>query len=1091
MSPTGWFRGALVAVVAVMLSVGMAASAFAQGIGTVRGRVADEVSRRPLNAVQVYVPGTDLGTLTDEDGQFQLNLAAGNYTIRVRRVGYSTTSQSVTIGAGQVAELNFAMAQNVIVLDEVVVTGAGAATEKKRLGNTIASIKTSELENAPTLNFSELISAREPGVVVSPSGGLAGEGARIRIRGVASLSQNNEPIVYVDGIRVDRGGGFGSPLMFVGGGGAPSRLDDINPESIDRVEVLKGAAAATLYGTEASNGVIQIFTKKGARGAPQFDFTVEQGLASVNQGRYKTNTGFARDDATQTTANFLTASELSQFWGFQIQPFQIFEVDYFDPVLETGWVQSYSSSVSGGTSGLTYFVSGRFARENGPITGKEVGGIADDINKKVQGTANLEVVPSDKLKIRFTTQFSDLQHQTPENNNNIYGFMPSVMDAKPERATCKTSFGQGTPNGDGTCSPVGNPEGATFATTRETAQVLVSQSARHYLASLQTQYSPVSELILDATIGVDVTSVKDAEFFPFAWNVDLLSGARVAGRRDIADRRRREITLETKLQWDRRFGDKISSTFVAGGQGFISKNETDYGRGESFPGPGLEVVGAGAQQIAGENILEVVNAGAFAQEQIGYNNVVFLTVGGRYDRNSAFGESTSGTFYPKVSVSIVPSDLSTWNSRTFSTMRVRGALGQSGLQPGAFDKFTTFSAAASSLGPGLVADNLGNQDLKPEKSTEWEVGAEFGLFDDRLGIDFTYWDRATRDALYARQFATSGGFVNPQVVNIGRLDANGLEVAANALVYNQPNVTIRMFANASYLKETVTDLGGAPPIKVGGSYIRYRNWIREGYAPGAFFGAKLAPFAQGFTPFDVTGPGGIPDGQPDSEAELLAFFAVPRSLDAISGSSAILLEDGLESHLGKPTPDWQGSFGTNISLMGNLEIASTFEYKAGDFWVHNLTDAFRSTHPNIGRNFRKATEVELALVNPASTPEQRLAAAMTFATELKHLSPRSGLNAIEKGDYLRWRELSLTYRLPRAWVQRKLGVRYVTLNAAVRNLALWTGYSGIDPETNLISRGGDPGSAGETTLDQNFADGIDAWGVPLPRRFTFSLRFGF
>lgn len=1086
MSPHGWFRGALVAVVGVLLSVAMASTAAAQGIGTVRGRVTDEVSGRPINAVQVFVPGTDLGTFTDENGDFELNLAAGSYTIRVRRVGYSTTSQPTSLAAGQVVELNFQLTQNVIVLDEVVVTGAGAATEKKRLGNTIASIKAADLENAPVLNFSEMIAAREPGVVIQPSGGLAGEGSRIRIRGSASLSQNNEPIVYVDGIRVDRGGGFGSPLMFVGGGGAPSRLDDINPDAIERVEVLKGAAAATLYGTEASNGVIQIFTKKGARGAPQFDFSIEQGLQAVNQTRYKTNTGFARDDATQLAGDFLTADQLSQFWGFQIRPFEIFEVDYFDPLLENGWAQVYSGSVSGGTSGLTYFVSGRFSREDGPITGEEVGGVAEDINKKIQGTANLEILPSDKLKIRVNTQISDVSQLVPQNNNNILGFLPAAMDAKPERATCETSFGVGTPNGDGTCDPVGNPEGATFATVKETAQNTITQNARHYLMSVQMQYSPVSELVLDATVGVDVTNVKDAEFFPFGWNVDLLSGFDTEGIRDIADRRRREITLETKLQWDRRFGENISSTFVAGGQGFIARNETTYGRGADFPGPGLEVAGAGASQIIGEQFLEIVNAGAFAQEQLGYKDFLFLTVGGRYDRNSAFGESTSGTFYPKVSLSFVPSDLSSWNSRILSTVRLRGALGQSGLQPGAFDKFTTFDAAASELGPGLVADQLGNQDLKPEKATEWEVGAEFGLFDDRLGFDVTYWDRVTKDALFARQFAPSGGFVNQQVVNIGRLDAKGFEIAANALVINQPDLSVRLFANAAFLDEIVTDLGDAPPIKVGGSYVRYRNWLREGFAPGAYFGAKLVPFGAGFTPYDLDG-----DGQPDSEADMLAFFSVPRSLEDISGATDILMEDGLESPLGKPVPDWQGSFGTSISLWGNLEIGSVFEYKTGNFSIHNLTDSFRATHPNIGRNFREATEVELALLNPASTPEQRLAAAMTFAQELPHLFPRSGLNAIEKGDFLRWRELNVSYRLPRQWVQQRLGLRYVTLNAAIRNLVLWTGYSGIDPETNLVSRGGDPGSAGETTLDNNFGDGIDAWGVPLPRRFTFSVRFGF
>ncbi len=484
----------------------------------------------------------------------------------------------------------------------------------------------------------------------------------------------------------------------------------------------------------------------------------------------------------------------------------------------------------------------------------------------------------------------------------------------------------------------------------------------------------------------------------------------------------------------------------------------------------------------------MVNAGAFAQEQLGFNDFVFLTAGGRLDRNSAFGAAFGAVFYPKASISVIPSDLESWTSALLSTVRLRAAVGQSGLQPGAFDKFTTFAPEASEFGPALVADNLGNDSLKPERATEWEVGAEVGLFDDRLSVDVTYWDRVTKDALYNRQFPPSGGFVNEQIINIGQLDAKGLEVSVAALIFNRPNLSLRFFGNASYLDEIVTDLGGSPPLKVGGAYVRYRNWVDEGYAPGAYFGTMLASYPSGSTPFDLNG-----DGTPDTEAEMLAYFAVPRTLDDISGSSALLLNlvDGNKygNYLGKPIPDWQGSFGFNLGFLGNFELSSLFEYKFGEYFVHNLTDAFRATHPGIGRNFQEATEVELALENPASTPEERLAAAMKFASELKHLDPRSGLNAVRKADFLRWRELSLTYRVPAAWARSLFGIRYLTLNASVRNLKLWTGYDGIDPETNLLGRNGGL-ATGDGQLANNFGYGIDAWGIPLQRRFTFTVRFG-
>src|SRR5256886_4585338 len=197
--------------------------------------------------VHVYVAGTELGTLTNAEGRYQFSVRAGEVELRTRRVGFASLSQKVTVSGGQVVDADFALRPAAVALDVVVVTGAGAETEKRKLGNTVTTIDASTLRNAPVSSFSEQLAARDPAVSVLPSGGLAGEGAQIRIRGAASLTQANEPIVYVDGVRVNRGGGFGDPnWLGAGGGGTPSRLDDISPEAIDHIEILRGAAAATL-----------------------------------------------------------------------------------------------------------------------------------------------------------------------------------------------------------------------------------------------------------------------------------------------------------------------------------------------------------------------------------------------------------------------------------------------------------------------------------------------------------------------------------------------------------------------------------------------------------------------------------------------------------------------------------------------------------------------------------------------------------------------------------------------------------------------------------------------------------------------------
>ncbi|NKN80484.1 TonB-dependent receptor, partial [Weissella cibaria] len=235
------------------------------------------------------------------------------------------------------------------------------------------------------------------------------------------------------------------------------------------------------------------------------------------------------------------------------------------------------------------------------------------------------------------------------------------------------------------------------------------------------------------------------------------------------------------------------------------------GSGVNFPGPGFNVAGAAAVEDVFEFFSEIVNVGVFFQEQIGLNNYIYLTAGGRLDANSAFGSDFSTIFYPKLSASFIPSDAAFWRPiGPISSLRFRTAIGQSGLQPGAFDALTTYGAISSQNGAGIVPSNLGNPELKPEIATEWELGMEAGLFNDRLGLETTYWDRTVKDALIDRQFPVSGGFRARQLDNIGELKAKGLELEVNALVYNTPQTSVNVFANAAYLWEQVTDMGGAP-----------------------------------------------------------------------------------------------------------------------------------------------------------------------------------------------------------------------------------------------------------------------------------------
>lgn len=1043
-----------------------AALAFVPGLaaaqqGSVTGTVTDGSSMRPLDAVQVYVPGTSLGTLTNSSGRYLLlNVPAGEVTIRVERVGYGQTEQTVNVAAGQTAALDFTLSTSAVQLDELVITGAGQATERRRLGNTVAAVDMSRIQESPISNFSEALQGRTAGVNISQSGGMAGEASEIRIRGTSSLTQSNNPIIYIDGIRV-------SNDVDEGDAGGASRLDDINPEAIERVEILKGAAAATLYGTEASNGVIQIFTKAGQAGDPQWEMSVEAGLSQMPMDRYEDHYGFVCSDSRSAWpgggCNAAQAQEVAEWWGLSSTPglYDVFQVPLLDGLFETGFNQAYSLSVRGGTENINYFVSGRYAYEDGAFGGEQWGP-ARDLDEQKQAVANLTFFPTDDLRLRFNTMYTERYHEVPTNGNNTTGTFSMSIMAKPELAR------ESNPTGTG-----------TFATIREMFNIEQFTDTRRFAGSINTQYNPLEGLTLDATVGVDIVSTEEVDFQRFGWNVDDFSNYAPQGERTLRTHNRRNITFDAKAVYDNQLTDNITSSFIVGGQLLQNEYHENMSNGFSFPAPGLEVTGAAAEPSAGETINQQVNAGVYVQEQLGFNDFVFATVGARYDKHSAFGETAGGALYPKVSLSVVPTDMAgVDNIGPFSSMRLRAAIGQSGLQPGAFDQFTTFEPEPSVEGPGVSPDNLGNPDLQPEVSTEWEVGGDFGILNNRFSLDVTYWNRTVSDALVPRQFPPSGGFTTPQLFNLGEMKATGWEFGLNGNVFNTSNASFDMFANAAYLQEEVTDMGDAPSIKVG--YYRYRTWIVEGYAPGSFFSRLIHEPAAGETAYDMNN-----DGTPDSEAELRQYFVDNPAGDVdnlrlLAQPATTTGPDG-EYYRGKPLPDWSGSFGGTLSFLGSFRLTTQFDYAFGNFRRQNLSGEFRDSHSLLGRNTREAANIEAVIKNPAASPDDKVAAAAAWR-EIVGLSPWDGVNGIEKADYLRWRELGLTYQVPGSAIEG-LGIDRMTVTAAARNLKLFTSYTGIDPENNVVTR-----PSGDTS---NFVYGIDGWRPGVPTRYQFSVRFGF
>ncbi len=1039
-------RSALTLAAAVFAIGAARAPLSAQQTGSVTGTVVASGSLRPLSGAQVFIPGTGIGGLTNPSGHFVLlNVPAGQQNVQVQMLGYSTATQTVSVPAGSSVNADFQIDQTAIELNEVVVTGTGQATEKRKLGNTIATIDAAKLDNATVHTTSQSLQARNPGVVISSGSGIAGAGSEIHIRGSASLSQSNQPLIYVDGVRINATQGLGPAEN-------ASRLDDIDPTSIDHIEILKGASAATLYGTEASNGVIQIFTKRGQSGDPRWTLNVGGGLAQPLKSRYHPLCGFAKAEQP-TPGRDQGTSGIKAWWGVDVQPYEPFCVSIPDLVMETGKSQNYDLSVSGGTDFLTYFVSGRYNWQNG-ILGAVDQGPLRDIDWTKQATANINILPTSKLRIQVSSRYIN-RHHTPTRDGQPDSPVSITMLGKPELATAI------------------NPAGwRSFGTLPEMMNISYADDVQRFGGSVTANYALTSDINVEGTAGVDVTSETGTEFRAYGWGVSGVTAEYPAGYRDVENQDQKDLTFEAKATFDRDLTSQLSSAFVLGTQTLITNRHNVDAQAQQFPGPGVEVTGAGALQSTTENIRKEVNTGVYAQEQLGFRNYLFGTVGARFDKNSAFGQNAGGAVYPKVSLSWVPSDMPGWDGMgPISTLRFRGALGQSGLQPGAFDKFTTFKADNSPAGPGFEPDNLGNPDLKPEVTTEWEAGLEAGLFNNRFAFQGTYWNRTVNDLLVQRQYGPTGGFLSRQLANIGQIKSHGVELSLNGTIHNGRHISVDGFVNAAYLHAIVTDLGGAPPINYGVS-TRGRSAIVQGYPLPAFFGGKLIDAEY---PIDTNH-----DGKPDTKEEFLQYLAQPRSPDNLEPLMMGVDANGngnlLENYLGKPTPDWTGSFGGTVNVGSQISLSTTFEYRQG-FQIQNLEDGFRISNGGLGRNTPEAAQIEATMLNPASTAEERLAAADEYMHIGASQSKFNGLNQIQDADFIRWREVTLSYRLPTRVVSG-IGADGVTLTVGGRNLLLWTKYPGLEPEQAMEHTG----------LSDT---GEDAHHLGVPRAFDISLRINF
>jgi TonB-linked SusC/RagA family outer membrane protein len=966
--------------------------------GQVSGRVTHAQGGQPIVGAQVRVIGTNIGTVTDDAGQYTIRLVPpGDVTLRVTRIGFAEQTRTVASTAGMTANADFTLAPVAIQLAEVVTTATG---EQRRVevANAVTRIDAARaVEVGAIQNVGQVLATRAPGVQVQ-QGGLIGAGTRIRVRGTSSLSLSNEPIYIIDGVRAESGASSQSPNT-VGGGTTPSRVNDINPEEIETIEVVRGPSAATLYGTDAANGVVVITTKRGRVGTPQVSLYGEEGIVTDNRDYPASYSAWgAVAPATTSSAGCFPARRVAG------QCTRYDSLTVFNPAedaqttpFKDGHRRQYGAQLSGGITQIRYFLSAENEGIDGTYTipkfdldryrtqGIEATDEWLNPNRysRKAGRANLDLSLSPKFDVSVRSGFTQSYLRLPNTENSIVGLGFNMLNGLGRR-TATGGYANFTP-------------GDIFQRQSE-------QRINRFIASAAPIYRPFSWLTARGNAGLDFTSRVD-ELLCRASTCPNFSTTREGFKQN--DRTAFfNYTVDGNVSASFDVMPGLNSRSTLGAQ-FLSQDVNRNGSGASRLTPGGTTTTQGAIPFADEATTISRTLGAFFEQQVSWQERLFVTGGLRADNSSAFGTDFGTVIYPKASVAYVLSDEPFFPELGFlNQLRLRTAYGASGVRPGTTDALPFYGSTSVAIGgseqPGLFLSALGNLELKPERSTELEAGIDLTMFQNRANLEFTYYNKVSKDALVQRPLPPSLGAGTGTAAasvsrfeNLGRIDNRGIEWLVQAQVVDMPMIGFDFTVNGSHNTNKLVNLGNDPrgnPIPpIVGATIQQRNGFPlNGY------------WQRPYTFNDANADGVIAASE----------IAVRDSFQFI-GYSQPRLEMGITAG----ADFWNKQF----------RLQAVFDHKAGHYLYNN------------SERFRCGSSVCQDLVDPRSPLDRQ---ARAVATRL--LGINTGF--FEKADYTRLRELSLTFRAPDQWAQR-LRTRTLSATLSGQNLGLWTDYTGLDPES--------------------------------------------
>jgi TonB-linked SusC/RagA family outer membrane protein len=786
--------GLRIALAATLFAGGtmLGAPLSAQQLATISGKVTDAQTGNPLAVANVVVQGTQLGAVTADDGTYRIaHVPLGAQTVVVRRISYAPDRRMVTLVEGATATVDFALKPSATELEAIVVTGTAGNQSRAAQGAVVSTIDASDvLSKAPISNVTDVLQGRVPGVNVQQSSGTIGAAPRINIRGATSISLSNAPLVFIDGVRMNSGAmqDVGNYHGLEGlGGQTVTALNDINPDDIESIEIVKGPAASTLYGADASAGVIQIITKKGRLGAHAFtqNLTAEWNQVQPN---FTPNSVYGTCGASDVAAGGADLCQ-GQPVGTVISDNPLVRGGVF----RNGSLHSLDYSGQGGGDNFGYFLSGSINNETGTSPNNEY--------RRRTGRSSFNWVVNPKLSVDAMVGLSYNDYKIPEGDDANYGYMT-------QGEFLSNPF-------DVKVAPDGTRSGGISTPVVGLESVLNRLTTLRYTPSATVHYGPFSWFSNRLTVGGDLSSTHGFTFFPKN-DQNWFAGDQANGYVEDVQNPINIYTVDYLGTIHTTHGSDhhIASDFSFGSQYISTVDNYLAGVGLGLANNSSNLVSSASATESHQTYSQAKSFGLLAQEAVSFGQTLFLQAGARVDRNSAFGTSYGSFFLPKAGVSYVMSQEPFWSklAPVISTLRLRAAYGTTGRSPTPGASLRTYSpfpyvTPTGGVGPGVVQASPGNPNLMPERGTEFEAGIDAGFLHERIGAELTYFDKRTSDLLLLNPLAPSLAFTQNPYINAGKVDNRGFELALHGTPISRKTVIWDVAFTANTLNNKLVSLG--------------------------------------------------------------------------------------------------------------------------------------------------------------------------------------------------------------------------------------------------------------------------------------------